>query len=402
MKCKWSKQGCGGCDALDKDYPFQLQEKQQWVQQLLGQYGKPLPILGAEDPTHYRCKVISSFGSAGRNLISGLYVRNTHKILPVTGCFLEDETAAQTVEAVRQAAAACRYTAYDEDRGTGLLRHVLIRRGAATGQLMVVLVTASPMLPGSKNFVTRLRQLCPAVTTVVQNINEKSTSAVLGAQCKTLWGPGYIEDELCGCRFLISPVSFYQVNPAQTERLYDFAVKAADLTRDSFILDAYCGTGTIGLVAAKRSGCSVLGVESNRAAVQDAIRNAKRNGISNARFVAEDAGRFMQRLAQSDKARPDVVFMDPPRAGSDHAFLSSLLKLAPKRVVYISCNPETQARDLKELVAGGYRVKSIQPVDLFPYTKHVETVILLSRKDVHERIKFDVNVEELNRISQSK
>ena len=382
MKCKWSKQGCGGCDAPEKEYSAQLADKQQWVQGLLGNYGKVLPILGAEDPTHYRCKVISSFASAGRSLISGLYVRNTHKILPVNGCFLEDEIAAQTVEAVRKAAADCRYTAYDEDRGTGMLRHVLIRRGAATGQLMVVLVTASPMLPGSKNFVTRLRQLCPAVTTVVQNINEKSTSAVLGAQCKTLWGPGYIEDELCGCRFLISPVSFYQVNPAQTEKLYNCAVKAANLTKDSFVLDAYCGTGTIGLVAAKRSGCRVLGVESNRAAVQDAIRNAKRNGIANARFVAEDAGRFMQKLAQSNEAEPDVVFMDPPRAGSDHAFLSSLLQLAPRRVVYISCNPETQARDLKELVAGGYRVESVQPVDLFPYTKHVETVASLVRKDI--------------------
>ncbi len=388
MKCKWSKLGCGGCDALEKKYPVQLEEKQRWMQQLLGRYAKPLPILGAADPTHYRCKVISSFGSAGKNLISGLYVRNTHRILPVTGCFLEDEVAAQTVEAVRQAAADCRYTAYDENRGTGMLRHVLVRRGAATGQIMVVPVTAGPILPGSKNFVARLRQLCPDVTTVVQNINEKSTSAVLGAQCKTLWGPGYIEDELCGCRFLISPVSFYQVNPAQTEKLYECAVKAAAITKDSFVLDAYCGTGTIGLVAAKRSGCRVLGVESNRAAVQDAIRNAKRNGIPNARFVAEDAGRFMQRLAQSDEAKPDVVFMDPPRAGSDHAFLSSLLKLAPRRIVYISCNPETQARDLKELVAGGYRVDTIQPVDLFPFTRHVESVVLLSRKDVHDASKL--------------
>lgn len=380
MECKWSKQGCGGCSGLAKDYTVQLEEKQQWIRQLLEKYGQPLPILGAKAPTHYRCKVISSFGTAGKKLVSGLYVRNTHKILPVEHCLLEDELAAQAVAAVRKAAEDCRYTAYDEDRGTGLLRHVLVRRGAATGQLMVVLVTAAPLLPGSKNFVSRLRQYCPAVTTVVQNINTKNTSAVLGAQCKTLWGPGYIEDELCGCRFLISPVSFYQVNPAQTEKLYTCAVKLANLTQDTLVLDAYCGTGTIGLVAAKHSGCTVLGVESNRAAVQDAIQNAKRNGIRNARFVAEDAGRFMQRLAQSGDAKPDVVFMDPPRSGSDHAFLSSLLILAPNRVVYISCNPETQARDLAELVRGGYKVETIQPVDLFPYTEHVETVVSLSRK----------------------
>lgn len=379
MKCKWSSQGCGGCDFSDKEYALQLADKQKWVQSLLGSFGKVLPIMGADDPTHYRCKIISSFGTSGKSLISGLYIRNTHKILPVSGCFLEDELGAQAVESVRKAAAECRYTAYNEDRGTGLLRHVLIRRGAATGQLMVVLVTASSILPGSKNFVSALRKLCPSVTTVVQNINERSTSAVLGTQCKTLWGPGYIEDELCGCRFLISPVSFYQVNPAQTEKLYNCAVKAAKLSADSFVLDAYCGTGTIGIVAAKSSGCRVLGVESNRAAVQDAVRNAKRNGITTARFVAEDAGKFMRDLAESGEKGPDTVFMDPPRAGSDNAFLGALGKLAPKRIVYISCNPETQARDLKKLISGGYHAEYIQPVDLFPYTKHVETVCLLSK-----------------------
>lgn len=379
MECKWKKQGCGGCANLQKDYAVQLAEKQKQMEDILGKFGKVSPVIGAEDPLHYRCKVISSFGMAGKQLIHGLYARNSHRILPVTNCLLEDEAAAQAAEAVCKAAAECRYAAYDEDRGTGLVRHILIRRGAATGQLMAVLVTAQAILPGAKNFVTALRKHCPQMTTVVQNVNQKNSSAVLGEQFKTLWGPGYIEDELCGCRFIISPGSFYQVNPAQTEKLYTIAVKSADLTPESVVLDAYCGTGTIGLVAAKQSGCSLIGVESNRAAVQDAIRNAKRNGIRNARFIADDAGRFMQRFTKDDTDRPDVVFMDPPRAGSDHAFLSSLLRLSPKRIVYISCNPETQARDLKELVSGGYRVRMLQPVDLFPFTEHTESIAVLTR-----------------------
>ena len=396
MDCKWKKQGCGGCGDPTAEYAALLAEKQRSMIKLLGKFGAVSPILGAEDPTHYRCKVISSFGTANGRLINGLYARNSHRILPIRDCMLEDSVAAAAAEAACKATAQCKYTAYDEDRGTGLLRHVLIRRGAATGQLMVVLITAQSILPGAKNFVSNLRRLCPAVTTVVQNVNRKSTSAVLGTQFKTLWGPGYIEDELCGCRFIISPGSFYQVNPAQTEKLYSIAVKAASLTPQETVLDAYCGTGTIGLVAAKQSGCSVIGVESNRFAVQDALKNAKRNQISNARFIAADAGAFMQQMAHSQEKAPDVVFMDPPRAGSDEAFLSALCSLAPKRVVYISCNPETQARDLEYLVRNNYRVTSIQPVDLFPFTEHTESIVLLSREKADDYVRISVNTKDLH------
>ncbi len=381
MNCELIKKGCGGCVGFADSYPAHLAKKQKQIETLLAKYGKVSAIVGAEDPLHYRCKVIASFGT-GRDgkLTAGLYAKGTHRILQGGPCLLEDTAAAAVVDAVRRCAAACRLPAYDEDRGTGLLRHVLVRRGKATGQLMVVLVTSQPMLPGAKNFVQKLRQMCPDLTTVVQNINPKSTSAVLGPTCKTLWGPGYIEDELCGCRFVISPASFYQVNPPQTEKLYTLAMQAAQLTPGCTVLDAYCGTGTIGLVAAKAGAGAVLGVESNRDAVQDALRNAKRNGITNARFVAADAGRFLQQIAQDpDAEAPDVVFMDPPRAGSDLPFLRALLAVAPRRIVYISCNPETQARDLRTLTAGGYKVQSIQPVDLFPFTEHTECIATLYR-----------------------
>ena len=385
MECKFAKLGCGGCEALQLPYAEQLRTKQQTVEKLLGSFGPVKPILGAEDPLHYRCKVISTFAADrdGR-LTGGLYVKDTHRVLPTENCLLEDERAGQIAAAVRRCAARCRYTAYDEDRRTGLLRHVVVRRGAGTGQIMVILVTAQAILPGSRNFVALLRESCPDVTTVIQNVNEKESSAVLGNVNKVLYGPGHIEDTLCGCRFLISPGSFYQINPAQTEHLYRCAVEAAALHDGDRVLDAYCGTGTIGLVAAKNGAGEVLGVESSRPAVQDAIANARRNGIRNARFVAADAGRFMTELTQRQEDAPDVVFMDPPRAGSDRAFLTALLRLAPKKIVYVSCNPETQARDMKTLIGGGYRVASIQPIDLFPFTAHTEVVVSMTRGNDRE------------------
>lgn len=382
MECNLKQQGCGGCDMLELDYAQQLRQKQAVAEKFLKRFGKVLPIIGAEKPLHYRCKVVTTFATArDGSLISGLYAEKSHRVLPTSQCLLEDSRTAEVASSVRLAAAMCRYEAFDEDNGTGLLRHAVVRRGAVTGQVMVTLVTPYSILPSSHSFVSQLRKMCPDVTTIVQNINTKANSAVLGDKFKTLWGPGYIEDELCGCRFLISPSSFYQVNPAQTNVLYRQAIDAAKLNKDSRVLDAYCGTGTIGLVAAK-NGASVAGVESNRDAVRDAIRNGKRNGIRNARFFAEDAGRFLTRMTnQQDLLAPDVVFMDPPRSGSDRLFLAALIRLSPRRIVYISCNPETQARDLVELCKAGYRAEKIQPIDMFPYTQHLETVVSLSRKN---------------------
>ena len=242
---------------------------------------------------------------------------------------------------------------------------------------MVVLVATSLEFPGKKAFVQELIQRHPEITTVVLNCNQRETSMVLGTKEITLYGEGYMEDELCGKRFRISPQSFYQVNAKQCEVLYRTAIDAAHLTGAETLLDAYCGTGTIGLCAS--GGCKqLIGVELNADAIRDAKENARRNGVENARFLCDDAGRFMQKLAKEGNA-PDVVMMDPPRAGSDQKFLQSLLMLKPKRVVYVSCNPETLARDLRVLVDGGYRAEWATPVDMFPGTEHVETVCALSK-----------------------
>ena len=245
---------------------------------------------------------------------------------------------------------------------------------------MVVLVTSTPVFPAKKRFTEALLKLHPEITTILMNLNDRYTSMVLGEQEKVLYGPGKIQDILCGCRFQISAKSFYQINPAQTEALYLKAMEYAGLTGSETVIDAYCGIGTIGLVAAKRGAKKVVGVELNRDAVKDAIENAKLNKLSNAWFCAGDAGEFMLEMSL-EKEPADVVFMDPPRAGSDRTFLSSLIALSPQKVVYISCNPETQQRDLRYLTSKGpYRVTRIQPVDMFPHTNHVETVVLLSHK----------------------
>ena len=243
---------------------------------------------------------------------------------------------------------------------------------------MVVLVLSSPILPSKNNFVKALRKEHPEITTVVLNINDKKTSMVLGERDIVLYGKGYIEDTLCGCTFRISPQSFYQVNPMQTERLYQIAMEYAELTGKERVIDAYCGIGTIGMVASKKAR-EVIGVELNRNAVKDARINAKLNQIKNITFYEGDAGKFMVSMAEEGE-KADVVFMDPPRSGSDEAFLSSVIKLAPKRIVYVSCGPDTLARDLKYLTGHGYKVKKMQPVDMFGYTVHVETICKLCRK----------------------
>ena len=242
---------------------------------------------------------------------------------------------------------------------------------------MVVLVVASPVFPSKNNFVKALRKLHPEITTVILNVNDRKTSMVLGERNITLYGKGYIEDQLCGCTFRVSPSSFYQVNPVQTEKLYQKAIELAALTGNERIIDAYCGIGTIGLIAS-RYAREVISVELNKDAVRDAIVNAKRNAVKNVKFCQADAGEFMVNMAERGE-HVDVVFMDPPRAGSDEAFLSSVVKLQPEKVVYISCNPETLARDLKYLAKKGYRAVTAVPEDQFPWTEHVESVVLMSK-----------------------
>lgn len=384
---------CGGCQLTRLSYAEQLQWKQQRVAELLDGICEVHPILGMDDPFHYRNKVhaVLAVDKAGKP-ISGVYAMGTHRVVPVRHCLIEDRRADRIIQTIVAMLPAYKLRIYNEYTHRGFLRHILIRTGHVTGQIMVVLVATSLEFPGKKAFVQELIQRHPEITTVVLNCNQRETSMVLGTKKITLYGEGYMEDELCGKRFRISPQSFYQVNAKQCELLYRTAIDAAQLTGAETLLDAYCGTGTIGLCAS--DGCKqLIGVELNADAIRDAKENARRNGVENARFLCDDAGRFMQKLAKEGNA-PDVVMMDPPRAGSDQKFLQSLLMLKPKRVVYVSCNPETLARDLRVLVDGGYQAEWATPVDMFPGTEHVETVVLLSHKKADSYIHIDVEFGE--------
>ena len=386
-------QKCGGCCYLDKSYEKQLKLKQQQVAALLKPYGKLEGIVGMEDPFYYRHKVHAVFGRDRKGkVIKGVYKEGTHILVPVEKCLLENEKAGEIITTIQKLLPSFKIKTYDEDTGYGLLRHVLVRVGHATGQIMVVLVLGSPILPSKNNFVKALRKEHPEITTVIVNVNDKKTSMVLGEKEQVIYGPGYIEDKLCGLTFKISPKSFYQVNPVQTEKLYKCALKYAGLTKKDKVLDAYCGTGTIGMIASKEAG-QVIGVELNRDAVRDAVSGARKNGISNIKFYQADAGEFMVKLANEGQ-KVDVVLLDPPRSGSDEKFLSSLTKLAPERVVYVSCNPETLARDLKYLCGKGYRMVKGKAFDMFPMTGHVETVVLLSHKKPDSVINVKVEFGE--------
>lgn len=370
---------CGGCQFVDMPYREQLKKKQRQAEQLLKAFGKVSPIIGMEEPTHYRNKVHAVFDfQKGRGIVSGIYQEKSHRVVPVDGCLLENEKADEIICSVRELAKSFKYKAYNEDSGYGLLRHVLIRVGHVTGEVMVVLVLGSPILPSKNHFIKELCKLHPEITTILINVNSKRTSMVLGEKEQVIYGKGYIEDELCGRRFRISAKSFYQVNSVQTEVLYRKAFSYAALTGRETVVDAYCGIGTIALAAAGQAK-KVIGVELNKDAVRDAVTNAKRNQIRNADFYLNDAGRFLTQMAEAGE-KVDAVFLDPPRSGSTEAFLDALLSISPKRVVYISCNLETLARDLKYLTGKSrYRVQEITPVDMFPFTENIEAVCLLEK-----------------------
>ena len=372
---------CGGCQLQNMTYDEQLSFKQAKTIRLLGRFCHIEEIIGMRQPEHYRNKVQAAFGmTRGGKIISGVYQSSSHNIVCVDNCRLEDRKADRIIVTIRKMLGDFKMLPYNEDRKTGFLRHVLVKRGFATGEIMVVLVTSTPVFKNKNAFISKLLEVHPEITTIVQNINNANTSLVLGESEKVLYGKGYITDILCGCKFKISAKSFYQINPTQTEVLYGKAVEFAGLTGKERVLDAYCGTGTIGIVAADRAR-EVIGVELNEQAVRDAKVNARLNGTENIRFFAADAGRFMVEAARA-KESFDLVFMDPPRAGSDLNFLKSLVTLAPERVVYVSCNAQTQARDLAFLCKNGYRVKKIQPVDMFPHTNHTECIVLLIRKNI--------------------
>ena len=375
--CPVSKK-CGACSYQGLSYKKQLAKKENLVKNLLSKYCKVKPITGMDNPYHYRNKVHAVFGrQKNGTIVSGVYKEGTHIIVPIDECQIEDAKADEIIRNIRGLLKSFKIKTYDEDTGYGLLRHVLVRRGFTTGEIMVVLVLASPILPSKNNFVKAILKLNPEISTIVLNINDKKTSMVLGDSERVLYGKGYIYDYLCGKKFKISSKSFYQVNPVTTEFLYNKAIELAQLNKDECVIDAYCGIGTIGIIASDHAK-KVIGVESNKDAVRDAITNAKLNKVKNIQFYNQDAGIFMKQLA-AQKESIDVVLMDPPRAGSDKNFLDAVITLMPKKVVYISCNPETLARDLEYLTKNGYKAKEAWPYDMFPFTGHVETVVLMSR-----------------------
>lgn len=422
---------CGGCKNLCVPYTKQLIDKQLRIERLfapLAPDGTISLIKGMKDPYHYRNKVISPFapgkklpprgqdrkatdardrkatdaraakGGKGKRpqaryeILTGMYAAGSHELVPTDKCLIENETAKKVVLAVRDIMRKHDVAPYREDTGTGFMRHVVVRIGHISGEVLVTLVTNSDDFPSSKSFCRELIRLCPAVTTVVQNVNERQTNVILGDKERVLYGPGFILDELCGLSFRISSKSFYQVNATQTEVLYRAAMDLAGFDGTQVAIDAYCGTGTIGLVAAKSGAARVIGVDSVESAIRDARTNARHNGVENAEFVAGDATDFMCELAKEGvlgaespeegaQAGGLVVLMDPPRAGSTEEFLRAAAALAPKRIVYISCNPETQARDVEFLDSIGYAVVAVQPVDMFPHTDHIECIVALEPAD---------------------
>lgn len=409
---------CGGCSQLDVPYARQLATKERQVRALFADLAAPealLPILGMDDPFHYRNKVASPYapakgrsakgsgrGKAARaprsgkpakgkgregglsraDILTGMYETGTHRLIPTDACAIENETAKRVTLAIRDIMARWNMEPYDEDAGTGFVRHAVVRVGHTSGEVLVTVVTNGDQFPASKAFCRELARRVPEVTTIVQNVNTRQTNVILGDKERVLFGPGFILDTLCGLTFRISSQSFCQVNATQTEVLYDEAIRLANLTGVETVIDAYCGTGTIGLVAASRGAARVIGVDSVEAAIRDAANNARHNGVENAEFVAQDATAFMKELAASEeRPQPLVLLMDPPRAGSTPEFLAGAAALAPERIVYISCNPATQARDVRQLVKSGYEVRAIRPVDMFPHTDHVESIVMLERED---------------------
>lgn len=375
--CQYAKK-CGGCTYQGMTYEKQCKLKQKRVEELLGKFCRIQPMIRMENPYHYRNKVHAVFDREKGKTISGIYQEGTHKVVPVDSCMITDTKSDAIIITVRNLLPSFKIKVYDEDTGYGLLRHVLIRRSFSSGQIMVVLVTASPVFPSKNNFVRALLKEHPEITTVVQNVNGRNTSMVLGQKEKILYGKGYIEDTLCGRVFRISSRSFYQINSVQTEKLYAKAIELAKLTGKENVLDAYCGIGTIGLIAATHCR-QVAGVELNSDAVRDAMNNRNRNKVENARFFEGDASEFMVSLANDGK-KLDVVFMDPPRGGSTEEFIDAVAQVNAKRVVYISCNPETLARDLQYFEKKGYLAGEAWPVDMFPWTDSIETVVEIAHK----------------------
>ena len=393
---------CGGCSLRHLDYAAELRAKQESVLDAFRRIGglevPVLDILPSPEVDRYRNKVQFPVG-VDKNGVPciGFYAGRTHRIVPCPDCKLQPGVLNEIGNALCAFFAQQGIRPYDEQSGKGLVRHIFLRRGAHSGQIMVCLVCTRAKLPHAEQLCTALRGQFPAISTILLNVNAKNTNVILGSENHILYGPGYIEDTLCSVPVRLGPLSFYQVNTLAAERLYGVAAQYAQLTPDDTLLDLYCGMGTIGLSMADQCR-ELIGVEIVPEAIESAKANAARMGetvAAKSRFFCADAGQAATQLA-AEGLHPDIVMLDPPRKGCDEATLSAVVRMAPRRVVYVSCNPATAARDAAWLEQNGYHAEKVQPVDLFPRTKHCEAVLLLTKLHVERHIEVDVNMEELD------
>ena len=393
---------CGGCSLRHLDYTAELRAKQENVTDAFRRIGgldvPVLDICPSPEVDRYRNKVQFPVGlDKNGNPCIGFYAGRTHRIVPCPDCKLQPGVLNDIGNALCRFFAENGIQPYSEETGRGLVRHIFLRRGAHSGQIMVCLVCTRPNLPHADALCTRLREQFADIATILLNVNSKNTNVILGTETHTLYGPGYIEDTLCGVPVQLGPLSFYQVNTLAAERLYGIAAQYAQLTPDDLLLDLYCGMGTIGLSMVDHCR-ELVGVEIVPEAIESAKANAARMGDAVAAkscFFCADAGQAATRLA-AEGLHPDVVMLDPPRKGCDEATLSAVVRMAPRRVVYVSCNPATAARDAAWLENNGYHAEKVQPVDLFPRTKHCEAVLLLSKLNVDHHIEVEVSMDELD------
>ncbi len=372
---------CGGCQIQHMDYGAQLHMKQKQVKEVMARIGKlpdvPVhPVVGMNEPWRYRNKSQVPVAFQRGELVAGFYAKRSHHIVDMDECIIQHKENDLVVQTIKRLAKELRIPAYNEEKHNGVLRHIVARYGKTTDQVMVVLVTRGKKLPQKDELIAGIREAIPTVVSVVQNINNERTNVIFGKQTDVLWGETYLYDEINGIRFAISARSFYQVNPDQTNRLYQKALDYAELTGSETVIDAYCGIGTISLFLAQKAK-HVYGVEIVPEAITDAKRNAKLNHIDNATFAVGEAEKVIP-WWHAQGVTADVIVVDPPRKGCDEALLNTMLKMKPERIVYVSCNPATLARDLRILEDGGYRTKEVTPVDMFPQTNHVECVAVLT------------------------
>ena len=379
-RCPYAKK-CGGCDFWHMDYEAECGIKRQRVLDALNRLGgqelETIELTPAPSCEGYRNKAQFPVAPSKNGLEAGFFQKGTHDLIPIERCLIQPEIADRAKQTVLRWAREFRVSAYDEESGRGLLRHIFVRNAEATGEVLVCLVVNGEKLPREKELVDLLRERVPGLRSVALNGNTRKGNAILGERTRILWGADAIEDVLCGLRFRISPKSFYQVNRTQAEILYGKAIAAAGLTGAETVLDLYCGTGTITLCLARHAK-EAIGVEVVDAAIEDAKRNAERNGIENARFFCADAGQAAQQLC-AEGVRPDVIVVDPPRKGLSADVIDAIEKMAPARVVYVSCDPATLARDVKLLCKENYTLAHAEAVDMFPRCSHVETVALMTK-----------------------